>query len=149
MVGRHHDDHQHQTDTDVDQLLAEVRRRVAAGQVVAVGGRRPDEQRPEHEQAEDRQHQDPVDARCPQAPRDPERGRRHGWLLPKRGFGGRIEPSGWKDGRASGATTPGISALFRCTVDPSTPYSDSQTLRTYGPEVPEPVPPWVTIISTT
>ena len=73
-----------------------------------------------------------------------------GVLLPiERGFGGRIDPSGWKDGSASGATTPGISASRVSTCVPCTPYSDSQILRTPGPEVPEPVPAWVTIISTT
>ena len=35
-----------------------------------------------------------------------------------RGLGGRIEPSGWNDGSASGATTPGISASLVSTCEP-------------------------------
>ena len=44
---------------------------------------------------------------------------------------------------------PGIAARSGSTSKPSMPYSVSQIARTAGPDVPEPVPPWLTIITTT
>ena len=54
VVGGQHHHHQHQADGDVDQLLAEVRRGVAAGEVVAGRRGRPDQQAAEHQQRERR-----------------------------------------------------------------------------------------------
>ena len=44
--------------------------------------------------------------------------------------GGSTDPSGWNDGSALGATTPGISASCLSTCVPCTPYRASQILRT-------------------
>ena len=52
VVGDGDPDEQHQPDDDVDQLLAQVRRRVAVGQVHPVRGRRPDQQGGQRDQRE-------------------------------------------------------------------------------------------------
>ncbi len=52
-------------------------------------------------------------------------------------------------GRPEGGVTPAMAEADGVTVEPVMPYSDSQIARTAGPDVPEPVPPCDTIITTT
>ena len=54
-----------------------------------------------------------------------------------------------KVGSAAGGVTPSMADRAWFTDIPSMPYSASQIARTAGPEVPEPVPPWVIIMTTT
>ena len=157
------EDGEHEPDRDVDQVSAQEGQGVAAGERVLLRGRRPHEQRPEDEQGRGREQQRPVDAGdASQAGLDagdagPARGPAggpagpgdaHPWLLGSVA-GGRIDPSCAKVGSFCGGVTPGMAVSADRTVMPRTPYRDSKILRTAGPEVPEPVPPWDTIITTT
>ena len=67
VVGGQHHHHQHQADGDVDQLLAQVRRGVAAGEVRARRGGRPDQQGADDDQAERRRPSAASRARGPAA----------------------------------------------------------------------------------
>ena len=111
VVGGQHQHHQHQPDRDVDQLLLEVRRRVAAGEVVAVGGRRP------HQHAAERR---PGRARRASGP---SRGGASGEGHVSRSFraGGRMEPSFMNVGSRAGGVTPGMAARPGFTSIPSMP----------------------------
>ena len=71
VVGGHHRGREHQADQDVDQVLVQVRRGVAAGEHVVARGRRPDQQRA------DRQDQ----ARLPRTASSPGWVRRRGVRL--------------------------------------------------------------------
>jgi hypothetical protein len=107
-------------------------------QVHAVDRGGPDEHARERQQGENGTEQDPVETR--QAVHEPSRGVREG---------GRIAPSSAKVGNPAGGTVPGIAASAGRTTPPLTPYNASQIARTASPEVPEPVPPWLIIITTT
>ena len=135
VVGGRDEDGQHDADGDVDQVAAQERLGVAAGEDVALGGGRPHEHRAEHEQRGGGDQQQPVQPRHAGQARlgaDRARAGQRGAVARGRGRpagceerhqeslsfaaasgavdGGRIEPSSAKTGSRSGGATPGIAA---------------------------------------
>ena len=137
VVGGEDGDHQHQADGDVDQLLAEVGVGVAAGEVGAGRGGRPDEQRAERDEREGGAASAASRGRGAQAGRRAQGpGRRsaggpgagpggqdgHRTHSPAlSGTGGMIDPSSRNCGSLAGGTVPGIAARAGRTVSPSMP----------------------------
>ena len=124
VVGGHHRGSEHQADQDVDEVLVQVRRRVAPGEHVVARGGRPDQQGADGHDQPGRAEQEPVEpgdgdaaAGDREAASDGEDGHRFSPLLD----GGRIEPSLAKVGNPAGALVPGIAALAGETFSPLIP----------------------------
>ena len=163
MVGGGDHHREHHADRDVDQVASSGRPRVAAGEVVLGQGGRPDQERAHHEQPGHGEHEHPVGrgalARLGPSTRM-ERVRIGAVIVIGYASGldvGSVSAtSGGSDlavlgehGQLQRRLRAGQGGLVLDDPEPRTPYRVSQILRTAGPEVPEPVPPWETIAITT